>query len=358
MNVKSSSYVTRLVDSLRNRLPEGEFEPAERFARQFWSRTPEEDLSERRVEDDAAATIECWRLFRDRDPAEVQINVMNPEHGRDGWQSRCTVVQVAAPDMPFMVDSVLIALSHDGLITHHLNNVVFAVDRDAQGRITGTTLERDHSSRELFLYAEIDRLDEEDIGALKERLGRTVVELKAIVGDFAAMKEQLQTLISEIREATLPVPAEETGEAITFLEWLAADNFFFIGYREFAYVDDTMNQTGQSLGALRVRSRASERRLSDQPKNTLAFLMSASLLSFSKSGTRSSVHRYAYPDYIGIKRFDSDGRVVGECGFLGLYTSRVYLEDPNNIPVVRRKVANVIDRSNLDPSGFDGKVLA
>ena len=355
---KSDSYVTRLLDHIRNRLPDREFESAEQFARQFWSRTPEEDLAGRGVDDDAGATIEFWRSFQDRDPAEIQILVMNPERERNGWESRHTVVQIMAPDMPFMVDSVLIALSHDGLITHHLNNVVFAVDRDTQGRVTRTTLERDHASRELFIYAEIDRVDEEEVCTLKERLEHTVVELKAIVSDFLPMKEQLTAHVRELRKATLPVPDEEVDEAITFLEWLAADNFTFLGYREFAYADDMIRQTGESLGALRVRSRASERRLSDQPKNTQTFLLSPSLLSFSKSGTKSNVHRHAYPDYIGIKRFDANGRVVGECGFLGLYASRVYMEHPNNIPVVRQKVANVIGRSDLDPNGFDGKVLA
>ena len=181
---KSDSYVTRLINHIRNGLPDGELELAEQFARQFWSRTPEEDLSGHFVEDIAGATIECWRLFQNRDPAEIQILVMNPERERDGWQSRHTVVQIMAPNMPFMVDSVLMALSHDGLITHHLNNVVFAVDRDAQGRITRTTLERDHASRELFIYAEIDRVEEEDVGTLKERLEHTAVELEAIVSDF------------------------------------------------------------------------------------------------------------------------------------------------------------------------------
>ncbi|MCZ6855360.1 MAG: NAD-glutamate dehydrogenase, partial [Gammaproteobacteria bacterium] len=246
----------------------------------------------------------------------------------------------------------------DGLITHYLNNVVFAVDRDNQGRVTRTTLERDHATRELLIYAEIDRVDEEDARTLKKRLEQTVVELTAIVNDFHPMKDKLHAHIRELHEATLPVPDEEAGEAIAFLEWLVANNFTFLGYREFTYIDDMMHQTGGSLGALRVRSPASERRLSDQPENTREFLLSPSLLSFSKSGTKSGVHRHAYPDYIGIRRFDSDGKVVGECGFLGLYTSRVYMESPNNIPVVRSKVANVIGRSDLDPNGFDGKVLA
>ena len=102
----------------------------------------------------------------------------------------------------------------------------------------------------------------------------------------------------------------------------------------------------------RLRSRASERRISEQPESTRRFLLEPALLSFSKSGTKSRVHRPAYPDYVGIKRFDEQGNVVGECGFLGLYTSRVYMEQPARIPVVRRKIRNVLERSGFR-SGAD-----
>jgi NAD-specific glutamate dehydrogenase len=50
--------------------------------------------------------------------------------------------------------------------------------------------------------------------------------------------------------------------------------------------------------------------------------------------------------------------VIGEQGFLGLYTSGVYTERPDMIPLLRKKVANIRRRSRLDPHGFDGKILA
>ena len=98
--------------------------------------------------------------------------------------------------------------------------------------------------------------------------------------------------------------------------------------------------------------------LADQPDDTRAFLLERTLLAFSKSGTRSQVHRPAYPDYIAVKRFNAAGEVVGEQGFLGLYTSNVYTERPDLIPLLRKKVANIRRRSGLDPDGFDGKILA
>ncbi|NJN52527.1 MAG: NAD-glutamate dehydrogenase, partial [Gammaproteobacteria bacterium] len=103
--------------------------------------------------------------------------------------------------------------------------------------------------------------------------------------------------------------------------------------------------------------RGHARSLNDQPEETRSFILEQRLLAFSKSGTRSQVHRPAYPDYIAVKRFNAEGEVIGEHGFLGLYTSPVYTERPEGIPVLRRKIERVRDRSGLDRGGFDGKVL-
>ena len=37
---------------------------------------------------------------------------------------------------------------------------------------------------------------------------------------------------------------------------------------------------------------------------------------------RSTVHRPGYLDYIGVKRFDAEGRAIGEARILGLWTSQ------------------------------------
>ena len=65
-----------------------------------------------------------------------------------------------------------------------------------------------------------------------------------------------------------------------------------------------------------------------------------------------------YPDYVSVKVFDDQGRVIAEHRVLGMYTSSVYTLSPTLIPLVRGKVAEVIDRSNLDPASHGGKDLA
>jgi glutamate dehydrogenase len=353
----NSAQITLLLNAIRERLSEDDPLLLE-FARLWWSRIPEQDLRPREARNDSAATIDCWRAFKKRDPQETSIHVMNPTAARDGWHSRYTVVRVITPDMPFVTDSVLMALSHDGLITHHLGNVVLSTRRDERGAIEA--ISRDHSwpLREVFIYAEIDRLADSGLPALRQRLEDGLADVRAAVGDFPAMRTKLTALATELRESPPPLPTDEVEEAIAFLDWLLQNTFTFLGYRSFDYGGGVIRQTAdEALGVMRHRNAATPRQLSEQRERVRAFLLRPTILSFSQSGTKSRVHRPAYPDYVGVRKFDADGQVTGEDGFFGLYTSRVYLERPERIPVVRRKVQRVVERSGLDPAGFDGKVL-
>ena len=293
MNSTSATYISSLQQQLQNRVDPQQLGTLKTFAELLWARAVEEDLAQRSISDDAGGTIEAFRILNETDPKEVGIHLLNPHRGRDGWQSSFSVVIVTAPNMPFMVDSVLMALSHDGLATHHLNNVVMGVERDGNGHIIGIEDDVQHINRELLIYAEIDRLDDAAFEPLRMRLNQTAIELSAAVADFPAMKERLDSMVEDLTQMPPPIDKLEVEEGIAFLQWLKANHFTFLGCRKFEYVNGVLKQVGEALGLQRVRPPASERLLAEQPERTQRFLMSAKLLSFSKSGTKSRVHRPA-----------------------------------------------------------------
>jgi glutamate dehydrogenase len=84
---------------------------------------------------------------------------------------------------------------------------------------------------------------------------------------------------------------------------------------------------------------------------------SRSLSLVTKANSLSTVHRPGYLDYVGIKQFDSKGRLVGERRFLGLWTSAAYSSNPREIPLLRQKVAQVAEHFSLAPDSHDGKAL-
>ena len=72
-------------------------------------------------------TVLCWVLwhsFNEYKPGDkALIKVYNPDVPNDGWESPHTIIEIIQSDMPFMVDSVRMALSrlgyHEPLIVAH-----------------------------------------------------------------------------------------------------------------------------------------------------------------------------------------------------------------------------------------------
>ena len=73
--------------------------------------------------------------------------------------------------------------------------------------------------------------------------------------------------------------------------------------------------------------------------------------------TRATIHRPSYLDYVGVKRFDEEGRVIGERRFLGLYTTAAYKASAREIPLLRGKVEHVLARAGFPPDSHDAKAL-
>jgi glutamate dehydrogenase len=77
----------------------------------------------------------------------------------------------------------------------------------------------------------------------------------------------------------------------------------------------------------------------------------------TKANRRSTVHRPVHMDTISLKKFDGAGNAVGERLFVGLLTSAAYSQNPREIPLLRRKVANCLARAGFAPASHDGKAL-
>ena len=102
-------------------------------------------------------------------------------------------------------------------------------------------------------------------------------------------------------------------EALAFLRWLRDNNFTFLGMREYTYSgkgDDAVVERGKGRG-LGILSNPDVRVLrqgKDAVLTTpeiLAFLNGPDFLIVTKANVKSVVHRRAYMDYIGVKRFDA-----------------------------------------------------
>jgi glutamate dehydrogenase len=357
-----AALLERIDGLIRRHLAPAEAEALVAFNHRFHARAAFEDLDGRHPEDVFGALISVRKLMERALDGAPAIRVFNPTFDTDGWVSAHTVVQIHQGDMPFVVDSFLMSLARQGLTLHSMHNVVLRVRRAPDGAFVSYADGSD-GAPEVMVHAEVDRLDPSEFDAFSQDLQGTMGDVHAAVVDFDAIRDRVRAMIAELDDAAPHVPAEERAEARAFLEWLLADHFTFLGYREFevapAAEGEVVRQLrGSELGVLRIRPKpARTRPLAGMNSRMRDFILEPRVLQFSKGGTRSRVHRPAYPDYVAVKRFDAQGRVIGERGVLGLYTSNVYMEPPERIPVLRRRVLAVMQASGFDPGGFDGKVL-
>ena len=112
-----------------------------------------------------------------------------------------------------------------------------------------------------------------------------------------------------------------------------------------------------SLGLLRQRKTRGVQDLQFDIEHLSLEQLHSKQLSFSKSRGRSRVHRLTYPDYVEVKVFDEDGEVVGQHRFIGLYTSTVYTMNPRLIPILRRKVEQVMELSDLEWAAHESREM-
>jgi glutamate dehydrogenase len=368
MTLKTEEIEAALIDDVcsrvREKLRDDEAPQVEEFVRQYYRRVPPDDLIDRSELDVYGAALAHWNFLCRRAPGEAKVRVYNPQFEQHGWQSPHTVVEIVSDDMPFLVDSVRMELGRHGYGIHLLIHPVINVRRDEGGELVEVAPRGDEQTAESVMHVEIDRQSEpRELDALRGHLERVLGEVCAAVEDWPRMREWAHELITELDEQPPPVDRSEVEEAKALLAWLDEGHFTFLGYREYELVTEDGEErlrrvAGSGLGILReTGALADSQGFARLPAHVRALARAPRLLNLTKANARATVHRPSYLDYVGVKRFDPSGQVVGERRFLGLYTTAAYKARPHDIPVVRRKVDAVLARAAFPPGGHDHKAL-
>jgi glutamate dehydrogenase len=234
--------------------------------------------------------------------------------------------------------------------------------RDAQGKISSVssaaTATDSGSPVESLILVECDRIvGAAEQQALADALIRVLGDVRVAVQDWPAMQARVQAISAAAVDS--PLSPENRQEGIDFLHWLQARHFTFLGARDYDLKRDgekvsLIARPDSGLGILRGPVQTLETRL---PPEAVAMIESSELVLVTKAMTRATVHRPAWLDYIGVKRFDASGQVVGEVRFLGLYTSAAYSAPVSEIPRVRRRAAQVMASAGVVPDSHAAKAL-
>jgi glutamate dehydrogenase len=332
---------------------------AERIVGLFCEHMPPADIAAGNARDLAGAALSLWSFASRRRLGRAKVRVFNPDAATDGWSSPHTIVEIANDDMPFLVDSVRAAINTADRVVHLVVHPLPRVVRDADGRLVA--LVDGDAGAESWMHVEITREQASaQLARLAHDLAGVLADVRVAVADWPAMRRTLRALLDELSVQPLPpVPSAELAEARKFLRWLDDDNFTFLGYREYDF-DGKAEPRRPPLGILRDAEYpifGGLRDFAPLPADVQVFLRRRDLLMVTKANRRSTVHRRAHMDAIGLRRFDRDGSVVGLRLFLGLFAAPAYSRDPRTIPLLRQKVRYIVDRAGLSPASHDSKAL-
>ena len=332
--------------------PAGELRP-EDIRKSFHAEADTENLSSFSDGDIDALADAAGELAKDFSGPDSRVRVRDAK-GEGGELLGNCVLEAVSLDKPFLVDSLLGLCAEFGFEVQALFHPI---------------LETDRGVRLSIIQVHIPALSSHECRMLKEEADATLNDVGMAVDDFTAMQERMNDAIARV-EKTRDCDEDMRREAVAFLNWLLDDHFVFLGVRDYRFEtgedgrvlpEEPMMVEGSNLGVLRDEDRNVLNRGAEPLMLTpeiSSFLAEPTPIIVAKSTLQSRIHRRSLCDYIGIKHLADDGRVVGETRFLGLYTAEAYNESARHIPLVRRRVARVLEATEAVEGSHNYKALS
>src|SRR5918912_3090902 len=290
--------------------------------RRYYWRGPAAEVLDHDPADLAALALRHLRLAEVRPQGSATVDVQELAAG-DGTGSRALVL-VVTDDMPFLVDSVTAEVVRQGFGIEHVVHPVLVVRRDVTGRIRAFCDSADpdvcgaDALAESWMAVLLDGpLDEEAAGDLVAGLRTVLADVRAVHEDAARMRTRALELADRLgRTAGSPEtaadPADDPTEAAALLRWLTDGNFVFLGARD--------------VDLVRADGRTTARPVAG-------------------SG-------------LGVLRGDADIATAPEAApGTTLLAAAAAAHSVREVPLVRRRVAGVVERSGVPADSHTGKEL-
>ncbi|HZB19986.1 MAG TPA: NAD-glutamate dehydrogenase, partial [Blastococcus sp.] len=330
--------------------------------RYYWSEPAAEVLGHEPAEL-ADLALGHLRLAEVRPPGSATVDAQKLPDGR-------AVIRLVTDDMPFLVDSVTAEVVRQGFALAHIVHPVVVVRRDLRGQILAfcdSNLAAGCGAdalTESWMAVVLDGpLDDEASSDLVAGLRTVLDDVRAVDEDSERLRVRVRELADRLDELARPGadadPADDPAEAAALLRWLADGNFVFLGARDLEQVAGRGNAgpavvPGSGLGVLRSDTDMSE------PAARMPGAVRTpgqQLITVTKADTRSPVYRRAWLDLVAVSLPpDPDGR-ARQARFVGLFPSAAYTSSVVDVPLVRRRVAEVVTRSGVPSDSHTGKEL-
>ena len=301
-----------------------------------------------------------WLMTLQRHPGETLIHLKPPCH-----PGGLAALRTVTDDVPFLVDSVAMAVRDAGTAIDWTVHPVIQMRRDAHGHLTQVVGVGDgEQPAESMIYVEFEPLGEDkDYANLQAILERVLDDLRVVVEDFEPMLNNLSATQANLSASYPNRDQQELQEAKEFIEWLSEEHFTFLGYARSEAKDmeggiQLHLDNAAGLGLARPNSPYANADEFIAPNEEMAkYIRHGRLVVVTKANVRSHIHHPHYMDVVSVKRLAADGCVEGTDRYIGLLSLDAYINRPRDIPLIRRKVNYVLERSRLPGRSHSGKHL-
>lgn len=277
-----------------------------------------------------------------------------------------TIIDIVSDDAAFLVDSSVAEVNRHNLLIHLLVHPILYVKYDSSGALKDITDQRSETmQRQSHIHIQIeDTLSDELLAKLKEGLTRALADVFIANKHWKEMLNKLHAAREELAGAITKYPKKEVKEYCEFLDYLHNNNFTMLGYREYEFSQKDgelkskiVKGTGLGLLADDVSPAYISETEEGLPRNLQQLRKDLPPVSISKTNRLSTVHRRVPMDAIAIKTYNKNGEVKGEKLFIGLFTSVTYSRSVSDVPFLREKVEQVVEKSGFIQGSHNRKAM-
>ncbi|MBW8901304.1 MAG: NAD-glutamate dehydrogenase, partial [Massilia sp.] len=268
----------------------------------------------------------------------------------DGRGGMATALLILNDDMPYLVDSIVMAMRKQKVAVAGVMNSVLAVRRDAAGvAVSVGEAGAPHESYVLCLLSE--DLPAGELDALTGRLQMVARDAAVVRRDSVAMADRLTSVA-----AAAAAHGAEGQEVAAFLEWAKNEGFEPFGYAYYVVkpgVRELERDIPSRIGVLQDTFHPVYGTcLANIPGDLVTLSNRPDALSIVKADVEGTLHRDQPLDFIGVRDTDEKGNIIGEHCFVGLFTRAATSAPLARLPFARGRVAKVLSLAGVRQEGF------
>ncbi len=257
-----------------------------------------------------------------------------------GEDSRSMRLAVVNDDMPFLVDSISATIAAHDIAIRRMIHPVVPVARAGDGTLTGIG---DGERKESMIYIEMERADARDRSGLVRDLERNLAHVRAAVTDWSELRRAMTQDVARIRDP----------EGAALLRWFQGGAMTLVGH-------ELWQRDGKASEAKGICREPLDTPILAEASRQLAidwFEAGGQPPLLLKSNLISTVHRRAPLDLVIVPLRDGKA-ITGLSIHSGLWTSAALHATPDEVPLLRTRIATLEAKFGFDPRGHTGKALA